>query len=407
MTTIFSHLAALLAVEQADELATHSPREKIKAEREAVRRAEEMESCQLMWDCERGMYVLLHPSSQQQEQPQRMPALIGAAGIPLSPSPSITRSSPGTGTLHITVSTPSTDNDTESKSPLILITAPTPTTSRQNTTSTPPTSLLATPTPRTSTLPLTDTDTSIDFHSPLAIASLDLSTMTLGINAAKIIEAVPSLYAVDVVVATVLAVGVVDARTNSVVMGVDVDVTSERELGGGGGGVSRLDERDDAQGGEIIEQVRSAIDTSTSTNTKQSHATTTINAMKTSLSNFGTWTRSLPTKLNLHLRKPNPTKLNPHPPNPDLSKPLPNAPQPRTRNKPKNKQIVLEEFDLEHYGRHGPDSSPEREKLPGVTRGILRVLFCGLEMVVRGLTVAVKLIAWVVVRVSGWVGRRF
>lgn len=65
--------------------------------------------------------------------------------------------------------------------------------------------------------------------------------------------------------------------------------------------------------------------------------------------------------------------------------------------KNKNQEIVVEEFDLEKYGRYGNSSSREGEKLPGITRTILRVLFFGLDLIVKGLTLVVKILAWLLV----------
>lgn len=139
ITHLFSHLAAMLAIEQSAELATQhnlSSADALDAEGKALRRAVEMESCQLVWVRERAGYELVHPSlmqQQQQQQQQRVQgqgqgqgqtALVGAAGIALSPapalspspspSPSSTRPNPqNPGPLHITVSTPSPDTSTE------------------------------------------------------------------------------------------------------------------------------------------------------------------------------------------------------------------------------------------------------------------------------------------------------
>ena len=65
--------------------------------------------------------------------------------------------------------------------------------------------------------------------------------------------------------------------------------------------------------------------------------------------------------------------------------------------KNKNQQVVVEEFDLEKYGRYGNNSSREGEKLPGITRAILRVMFFGLDLIVKGLTLIVKILAWLLV----------
>lgn len=72
-------------------------------------------------------------------------------------------------------------------------------------------------------------------------------------------------------------------------------------------------------------------------------------------------------------------------------------PDSKSKSKNKNKKIVVEEFDLEKYGRYGRTSSREGEKLPGVVRVVLKGLFFGLDLIVRALTLLVKMLAWVLV----------
>lgn len=69
----------------------------------------------------------------------------------------------------------------------------------------------------------------------------------------------------------------------------------------------------------------------------------------------------------------------------------------KTRN---NKIILLDEVDLERYGRFGPGSRREGQALPLLSRGLLAVLFWWLEVVVWGLMGVVSGLAWVVVVVS-------
>ena len=64
-----------------------------------------------------------------------------------------------------------------------------------------------------------------------------------------------------------------------------------------------------------------------------------------------------------------------------------------------NQEIVVEEFDLEKYGRYA-GGTREGKKLPGITRGILRILFFGLELIVKGLTLIAKILAWLLVNVT-------
>lgn len=378
VTTLFSHLAAMLAIEQASELAKQeqlSPSAAIQVEGNAIQRAVEQESCRLTWNHDQRLYELQHPAlSPKQKQKQKQPALIGAAGIPLSPVIQ-QQNHKYPATLHITVSTPATGHP---QPPAILVTSPTPT----NATSS---SRLAA-TPRTSTLPHTaDTD------GPLA--SLDLGSGTLNINAGAIIAAIPSLYAVDYVVAAVLAVGVADDSTRCVFS--DMEVLGEKcqgcagagaGRGGSGGGffdgefVTMIAEREDGDGdageGELV-RVKSAQTSPTDSNNFRQK-------IKNTFLTF--WTR-------FHHNTNNDEE--------DNNSKTPSQQQPPPPLKPKkSKKITIEKFDLEKYTRYGPESSREGQELPGVTRGILRVLFWGLDVLVRVLTLVVKTVAWGVVVIT-------
>lgn len=407
ITHLFSHLAAMLAIEQSAELAAQhnlSQADALEAEGKALRRAVEMESCELVWVRERAGYEL-HPSSMQQQQRGHghgQAALVGAAGISLSPAPAPSPSpspsptqlkSKNPGPLHITVSTPSPPTDTNTyteeeheQPPTIIATTPIP----QNTTSTPN----LTATPRTSTLPHTDSPA----HD--ALATLDLGTMTLGISTEAVVRAVPGwLYAVDSVVAAVLAVGFVDGRVGGVLLGMDV----------GGGCTSGEQERErevDQENNPTSPNHDHGTNTSTTKpspkDTIQTYTTTTINTIKTTLSTIYTWVRSLPTKipptlsLKLHLPTHNSTANanNTTTTNPNKSK--------RNNPNPKTKKFLREEFDLdlEHYGG---DSFQEGGQLPTATRGILKALFWGFEVAVCGMVMLVTGVVWLVLRVSGWV----
>lgn len=351
VSIVSSRLAAMLAIEQVDEVVKQqhlTPTEALEAERKALKRAEEQESCRLAWNHDLRLYTLEHPSFSK----QRTPALVGAAGIPLSPV-----QSKGPGAVHITVSAPSpspNDNNpqpqSQSQPPTILATTPTP----SNSTSTESARLA--PTPRTSTLPLTDSD------DPLAF--LDLSTKTLRISSGAVIATIPSLYAIDSVVAGILAVAVADGESRRVLMGMEMGMpgqSTRQEL------ITTSAEREDAvMGCDLVERVKSGPNTGTANDNNKQECSS-----DTPKPSFWNW-----------LHKP---------------QPKPREPKPR---KQKNKQIVIEEFDLEKYGRYGPSSSREGEKLPSIARGVLRVLFWGLDLVVKLLTAMVKVLAWVLVNLT-------
>lgn len=345
---LFSRLAAMLAIEQAAEVSKEhqlTPSEAGEIERNALKRAAAQESCRLSWNRNLRLYELRHPSLSKRQPP----ALVGAAGIPLSPV-----RSQSSGMLHIAVSAPSSDA-VLTQPPTIIVTGPVSMEAAQQAA-----------TARTSTLPVTDSD------EPLA--ALDLATRTLSISPAAVIATIPSLYAIDSLVAAMLAVAVSDEITNPILADMEIGSThhsfesytnSEPMVGVPYRGrlVTTLAEREDyAESLHLASQIEDA-------NAKAEAA-----AKRKSLFKF--WERTKPSSSS--------------------------SVGGRTAKKGKNKdqQVVVEEFDLEKYGRYGPESSRKGEKLPGVTRTILKLLFWGLELFVKGLTLAVKLLAWLLVRAT-------
>jgi hypothetical protein len=350
VTLLFSRLAAMLAISEAEEVAKQhhlSSTEASKVEGNALKRAAAQESCRLLWNNEKRLYELQHPSHCKQPPPALVGAAgFGAAGIPLSPV-----RSKYAGILHISVSTPSSDSQSR-QPPTIIVTTPLSPNALEAATQA--------ATPRTSTLPLTDSD------EPLA--SLDLGTMTLSISATAIINTIPSLYAIDSLVAAMLAVAASDETTNPVLADMALyDPKQESHhfsslsnpAGGGvftGELVATLAEREDAKESDrLMAKIKSSTfkpgtPTASNSNDKRS---------------FWSW------------RRPKPAKP-----------------------KSKSKQIMIEQFDLEKYGRYGSSSSREGQKLPGPTRGILRLLFFGLNIIVKTLTVLVKVVAWLLVSIT-------
>lgn len=246
------------------------------------------------------------------------------------------------GIMHITVSTSSGDRSTSRQPPTILVTTP----ALPNITD----EARLAATARTSTLPLTDAD------EPLA--SLDLASMTLSLSAAGIITAMPSLYAIDSVFSAILAVAVSDEATNPVL--ADMSLYTEEKphppqpspARFQGKLIATLAEREDAMQGEAL---ASRIKSTPKKFDNQRRRF-----------KFKFWTRS----------------------------------KPKTEKRAKSKKIVVEEFDLERYGRYSPDSSRRGQKLPGVMRGVLKTMFWLLDILVRSLTALVKVMAWVLTNVT-------
>ncbi|PYI27501.1 hypothetical protein BP00DRAFT_450177 [Aspergillus indologenus CBS 114.80] len=338
VSLLLPRLAAVLALDQVAEMVKEHQlphQDAIELEADALKRVAEQESCKLFWNSAKHNYELHHPALCKQP-----PALVGAAGIPLSPV-----RSKYAGSLQVTVSSASAESRS-SQPPIILVTTPVSANAIE--------SANAAATPRTSTLPLLDSD------EPLA--ALDLGTMTLSISGVSTINTVPSLYAIDSVVAAMLAVAVSDEATGPilkelVLYGSERSITPWGQGPGVYGGtgyrgdlVTAAAERDEAQqGSQLWSTVQSALS--------------------------GSETSEKPTRWYRFWGR-------------------------RRAPKPKRRKIVVEEFDLERYGRYGQGSSREGQKLPGITRVILRGVFLGLAVVVQLLTWAVKVFAWVLVNTT-------
>ncbi|GKZ78794.1 hypothetical protein AnigIFM56816_002623 [Aspergillus niger] len=321
ISILFPRLAGILAIDQAAEVAGElrlSPTEATKAEGEALKRVAAQESCKLLWNQSKRVYELHHPALCKQP-----PALVGAAGIPLSPV-----RSKYSGVLHITVSSLSKEGEF-SQPPTILVTTPLPANAVE-------TGAMAA-TPRTSTLPLTDAD------EPLA--SLDLRTMTLSLATGSIVATIPSLYAVDCLVSALLTVAVSDESTRPVLEGLKLydQVTSSSPVSSPKEMITTLAEREDAKEGS---QLWLKVKSQSNSDDRKRHQF---------------WSRK--------------------------------------SKGPKNRTIVVEEFDMDKYGRYqgGPQ---EGEELPRITQGCLRVLFWGYNVVVHGITMVVKGIAWMLVNLT-------
>lgn len=357
VTVIFSKLAAMLAVEQAAELTRQhrlAPSEAVEVETHAVTRAASQESCRLIWNERQNRYELQHPSLLKQHSPE----LLGEDGNPLS---RVQTKKPGI--LHISVS-PSSDSESL-QPPTIVVTCPTP-----------PNNVRAADTaatPRTSTLPQADND------EPLAW--FDLGTMSLSICAGLTTTIIPSLYAIDSLVAAILTVAVTDPATNPILANTEMYVPSL--------GTPRTP--------------RSAGSSSRKNRIRASIATT---AQKTNATFSGKLFATLAeredaeeeAKLMTQIRA---SEAKEKKKSKDKKKNGGGFSLFRKKDKTqKPKQIVVEEFDLEKYGHFGKESSRQGEELPGVAKVLVNVLVFGLELVVTVLSAGVKCAVWMVVNVT-------
>lgn len=351
VTNIFSNLAATLAVEQAAELARQhnlAPTDALEVKENAVNRAAAQESCRLHWDARNGRYELHHPSLLQQHSP--MP--VGEDGNPL---PRVQIAKPGI--LHISVSQTLDSNDGP-QPPAIVVTSPAVPNAVE--------AADASANPHMSVIPqASDTD---------PLATLDLGTMTLSLNADATTTIIPSLYAIDSLIAAVLAVAVSDAVTRQVLIDTEIYIPGQEtprtpvvrrivqpspaparvstwsgstvapspRTGFSGKLVATLAEREEAeQEAKLMAQLHSA-------DKKDSRKRSKKKSSSSSRNHTG-------------------------------------------KSKSKGNRVAVEEFDYD------PDFQNE-QKIPGVVRALGSVVACGLKAVVAVVTGMLKCAVWVVVR---------
>ncbi|EEH20248.1 hypothetical protein PABG_02507 [Paracoccidioides brasiliensis Pb03] len=332
ITIVFPMLAEILARDQALSLSRQhqlAPTDAMEVEDDAVRRAQEQESCILEWNGAHCRYDVHHQ------------ALFNAPSDDLS-NKAERSGSPTTKTrgqiLHLTVSSNTTDSAILGHPPSILITVP-------------------------------GKDSSKD--TPLA--ALDLETMMLSISAGVISSIVPALYCIDTLVASIFIIAATDQSTRAILadMGIEppeangefhdpylitpppsgiTPAVSASQPRFNGPLIATQAEREEAeQESELMSQIRSS---------------------PKSKPIFPFWRRSQ-TSLQVKVK----TK------------------------KRKQIPVVIEEVDLENYGRYSSGSS-EGEKLPALTRSVLKLIFWGFRAVIWGLTVAVKFIAWLLISMT-------
>lgn len=341
-TFIFPKLAAMLAIKQSDDLAKeHSlaPTHRDEIQAAAMQRAAEQEASSLRWNARYKRYELEHPAiGRNMRDPN------------FAFSPTSSRPNGGVLSLHITVSTHSIVSSTNRQAapPVIMVTVPTTVASPLQ---------LATADIRTSTIPESDTD------GPLA--SLDFGTRTLHINADRIMNLMPSLFAIDSIVSAIMAVAVSDEAINPIMANMDIWTPCPKAPASMFGGSQRsyagsvfyatLAEREEAE--QEAKSMRP-------THHKDVHVKSV--GEKQSRRWFG--------------RKEEKEKK-------------------EKKAKTKKKQIVMGEFDLEKLG-HYQAGDRKGEELPGVTRGVLSGLIMGLRLVVWLLTTIVQVIVWILVHMS-------
>jgi hypothetical protein len=404
---IFPKLAAMLAITQSAALAKHhnlAPTDRDDIEAQAVRRAAKQEACNLRYNARGGFYELEHPAIGR-----------GAMGgdfatkSPVPSSPTTIRSITGKPVLHIIIS---------KDSPLPSIHVVDPNASRRAATSvmTPVTANPSSPGAgirRLSTLPQTETFPSSEFPP---LATLDLTSQVLHIDANSILELMPSLFSIDCVVSAILAVAVADAATNPVMGGMEIWKPRPAPLSRYGGPISGARSIFNGAGGPgssvrgpmatrpgsvrsyagstfyatIAEREEAEEEAKLMRRTHQEDVRAARSSAAASSSKPKSKSKSKPSRTWFGRSASEET---------DSSSDVERGSSRRKNKKDKNKKIVMREFDLEKLG-HYQSGERKGEELPAVTRGAIGGLVMGLKLVVWFLTLVVQVITWLLVHVT-------
>lgn len=352
----------MLAINQSAALAREhnlAPTDRDDIEAQAVRRAADQEACRLCFNAQRGLYELEHPAIGRGATAGNF-----ALKSPTSPPPTTVRSDTGKPVLHITIST---------DSPLPTINVTDPNAVRGTGLATPMASAGA-GMRRLSTIPEPETTSSSD-ASPLA--TLDLTSQLLHINANAILELMPSLFSIDCIVSALMAVAVADAATNPTLGSMEIWKPRPAPASRLGSGRSGL--RQATRAGSIKSYAGSAFyATIAEREDAEEEAKLVWEAHEKNIRSASSKGKGSRTWFGFrtHAGKSG-----------------------EAEQKSKSKKIVVTEFDLEKLG-HYQSGDREGEQLPVVTRSALGALVLGLKLLVWFLTMVAQVLAWVLVNVS-------
>ncbi|PGH06074.1 hypothetical protein AJ80_08242 [Polytolypa hystricis UAMH7299] len=347
VAVLFPMLADIIAREQAHHLSKQHqllPTEAMEVEDDAVKRAKAQESCVIKWNGIHNRYDLHHQALVREKRSNSQDSTV---------SPQAPQQDDQAGILHLTISASTSTSRKLQHPPTMLIAAPAPTTDGPES-------------PRTSA-------------EDTPLVALDFETGTLTIYAGLINSIVPSLYGIDTLVSAILTVAVVDQSTRTILADMEIEEPSlaafpdpyrvasppppsvaATSIRFSGKLYTTQAEREEAeQEATLMEQIHST------TQTKSKRRTS-----------FWKWQNS--------------------PSSPTTTA----SPKSKSKNKNKKPPIVVEDIDLERYGRYKDGSSREGQKLPGVTRTVLRTMFWAYKLVIWGLTVAVKFMAWILMNMT-------
>ncbi|OAP63396.1 hypothetical protein AYL99_02623 [Fonsecaea erecta] len=381
---IFPKLAALLAINQSAALARQhnlAPTDRDEIEGQAVRRAAKQEACYLRFNAKGGFYELEHPAIGR-----------GAMGgdfameSPAVSSPTTVRSMTGKPVVHVTIST---------DGPLPTISVIDPNASRR-------TGAVMTPTTaapssagagirRLSTLPHTENLTSSSEFPPLA--SLDLTSEVLHVDANAILELMPSLFSIDCIISAILSVAVADATTNAVLGGMEIWKPRPAPVSRLGTGARSIHTR----AGSVKSHAGSVF---FATIAEREEAEEEARLMRRTheadlRAGGSSKARSKGSRMWFGRLSSSSTDESDED---DISEKKSSSRR-KKNHKNKTKKIVMHEFDLEKLG-HYQSGERKGEELPAVTRGVLSGLIMGLKLIVWLLTMVVQVLAWVLVHVT-------
>ena len=394
---IFPKLAAMLAINQSAALAKQhnlAPTDRDDIEAHAVQRAAKQEACSLRFNARGGFYEVEHPAIGR--------AAMGgdfATKSPTASSPTTVRSITGKPVLHVIIT---------KENPLPCIHVIDPNASRRTGVS------ITTPTVgpqsagpgnnRLSTLPLGEITSSPSSEFP-PLATLDLTTQILHIDANSILELIPSLFSIDCVISSILAVAIADASTNPVLGGMEIwkprpapasrygNASGSRSLYNGQGGMANrpgsvksyagstfyatIAEREEAEEEAKLMRRTHQEDVRAS---KSATATKSKSKSKPSRQWFG-------------------RSASEEDEGDSISDSEKSSSRGKSKKKNKTKTIVMGEFDLEKLG-HYQSGDRKGEELPVATRSAISGLVMGLRLVVWFLTMLVQVLTWMLVHVT-------
>ncbi|KKY17724.1 putative conserved proline-rich protein [Phaeomoniella chlamydospora] len=430
ITYIFPKLAAMMAIDQSDSLATQhnlAPTVKTQMQSEAVARAAAQEASRLYWNGRERRYELEHPAMGKGRPDSPELVINSGVGTPSQLAPEYRP------ILHVTITTTSpTSPDPSSPSP-----PPCPETPEYPTVAIINPNLVAAPPVESppipscaSTLPFPDT-TNDTFPPPLASLSFPPSSNPiLSIDTQSITTLLPSLYAIDSLVSALFAVAVADSLTNSLMADIPVydpleeyrsqfpipavpaatatlgSVYSRSNYAGSAAGASTIGgrsyagsvfyttvaEREEAeQEAKLMRQLHRTDLKSAKGKRSRRHTTTQMVNLKSCGGHLGSLKED-----DQISSSDNDEAFS------DLEKASPSTKRrnPFSRSKKKKpaktRKIVLQEFDLEKYGTY-QSGSRQGEKLPGPVRMLLNTMFLFLRFVVWMLTLMVGVFAKVLV----------